>query len=486
MKYIKAFGLLLVSSLFISNIQAAPERECVGCNVVLIDSNGEAWGKEGASLCRIPKNCSGSKKPTTKTVETKTVDTKTPDSKSKDVKTQDTKVLPPAPASAPAEPNTNTHSNSNSNTNSNSNSNTNSNSNSNTSSNSNSNSNSSSSNNSGSNSNYNSSSNSSSNTNYNSGNNSNSNKNNNSGNNSNSNSGQNKPISKTRTATISNYNNASTNGGTKSENNLNSNQAPSRTLKPAPVNTSGPHQTNANGNMICNGCTVTATGGDNSLWGWEDENSCVIDENKCNVHVDSDSPPPPNEKAVQNHKKDSNGNLICNLCEITATGNDKASYWGWEDDASCIIDKVKCRLDDQSIAATKPVTRGKDGILICSFCEATETHADHSLWSVENGEICKILGSRCNINHTKLEWCKECSVTATGDDGALYGWENLQSCIINEQTCDLVDKTGKPVTGSSFINIVNSDQYDGAFSQKASFTSIVIASLIGLVIINIF
>jgi len=38
----------------------------------------------------------------------------------------------------------------------------------------------------------------------------------------------------------------------------------------------GPH-----GAPLCNGCTITGTGGDNSLWGWENNIACEIDTAKC-------------------------------------------------------------------------------------------------------------------------------------------------------------------------------------------------------------
>jgi len=32
---------------------------------------------------------------------------------------------------------------------------------------------------------------------------------------------------------------------------------------------------------MCNGCTITGTGGDQSLWGWENNTACEIDTGKC-------------------------------------------------------------------------------------------------------------------------------------------------------------------------------------------------------------
>jgi len=42
--------------------------------------------------------------------------------------------------------------------------------------------------------------------------------------------------------------------------------------------TYGPH-----GSPMCKGCVVTGTGGDKSLWGWENYTACEIDTKKCNA-----------------------------------------------------------------------------------------------------------------------------------------------------------------------------------------------------------
>lgn len=252
------------------------------------------------------------------------------------------------------------------------------------------------------------------------------------------------------------------------------------TVKAAPVNTSGPHQTDAKGNMICNGCTVTGTGNDLSLWGWEDETSCIIDTNKCKDVESAKAAPTPNAIALANHKKDKANNLICNQCNVTATGKDN-SLWGWEDEASCIIDNAKCGLSEP--AANKPAAanRGKDGILICSTCEVAETHSDTTLWNTENGEPCRVIGSRCHINSTPHGWCHGCVVTDTGGDGSLYGWENVQSCLINEQACGLSDKFGKPIVDG---NLGAEDS--GAVSQKVGVAGMTVASIVALFLANAF
>jgi len=330
MKFIQALGLLLASSLIVSNVEAATFPKCSECSVFATGKDGSLWGWENESFCKIPKKC------ITKATTTKV---KTTTKKTKKVTTTITSKV--------AATNTAT--------------------------------------------------------------------------------------SKKAEATSKVANTA----------------AATATANPSAASTSGPHQTNAQGQIVCNGCTVTGTGGDKSLWGWEDEKSCIIDQAKCQGKLTdgnkSSESNQPNATAVANHKKDASGNLICNECTVTATGGDQVSLWGYEDDASCVIDKVKCKLQDPtSTQEQKPVNRGKDGILICSSCVATETHADTTLWNFENGEKCRVIGSRCNINTTPHSWCSGCVVTGTGDDGALYGWENLQSCLINEQRCGWVDAQGKP------------------------------------------
>jgi hypothetical protein len=199
-------------------------------------------------------------------------------------------------------------------------------------------------------------------------------------------------------------------------------------------------ETDAQGNKICNGCVVTATGGSNDLWGWESETSCIIDLKKCEGKIDNEKAGLKDDgAAAANHKKDSQGNFICNGCDVTATGSEGVSLWGWEDNASCIIDNVKCNISvsPKTEKPSSPLLRGQDGILICSTCEYTLKMEDTTLWNEENGEKCRVIGSRCNINTTPHPWCTGCIVTGTGADGALYGWEMQASCLINEISCGL-------------------------------------------------
>jgi hypothetical protein len=225
------------------------------------------------------------------------------------------------------------------------------------------------------------------------------------------------------------------------------------------------HETDAKGNIVCNGCVVTGTGGDNSLWGWEDEKSCIINNTKCEGKLDEKKAEA--SAVVSNHKKDASGNVICNKCEVTATGGD-GSYWGWEDQASCIIDNTKCNLTPPK-SEQKALERGPDGVLICSTCEYTRIDPDTTTWNTENGEDCRVIGSRCGINTTPHPWCSGCVVTGTGNDGALYGWENNASCLINEVTCGIVSNHGEYGEASSSNS-----------QQKMTFLNYAICSLAAL------
>ncbi|KAL6590478.1 hypothetical protein U3516DRAFT_857021 [Neocallimastix sp. 'constans'] len=199
---------------------------------------------------------------------------------------------------------------------------------------------------------------------------------------------------------------------------------------------------NGNGNAICKSCVVTGTGGDGSLWGWEDNASCSIDKAKCEGKLEEND-----ASGNDSSSSGANDKVICNECMVTATGSD-GSLWGWENQASCVIDKAKCNFDEKK-PSQKPLERGPDGVLICSTCEYTRIDEDTTTWSTENGEDCRVIGSRCGINTTPHPWCNGCDVTGTGGDGALYGWENNGSCLINEITCKIVESTGNYVNVSS-------------------------------------
>jgi len=220
------------------------------------------------------------------------------------------------------------------------------------------------------------------------------------------------------------------------------------------------HKTDAKGNLVCNGCVVTATGGDKSLWGWENEKSCIIDEVACQGKLTEEKKEDTN--SAEGQKKDASGRLVCNGCTVTSTGGD-GTLWGLENEETCVIDTALCKLSTTEPKTTKQAERGSDGILICSTCEYTRLDDDTTTWNVENGEECRVIGSRCNFNKTPHPWCSGCVVTATGGDGALYGWENNNSCLINEIDCGFIKnpnaKPSSKVEASSATQIYASMYY---------------------------
>jgi len=189
--------------------------------------------------------------------------------------------------------------------------------------------------------------------------------------------------------------------------------------------------------IYCKGCDVTATGDDGSLWGWEDEKSCQINEEACKNNTD---------KPADNGNNTSTEKIYCKGCEVTATGGD-GSLWGWENEKSCQINEEACKNKPADNGNTTQVEK-----IICKGCDVTATGGDGSLWGWENEKSCQINEEACknkpadNGNTTQVEKiiCKGCDVTATGGDGSLWGWENEKSCMIDAKACKLEEATEKP------------------------------------------
>jgi len=113
----------------------------------------------------------------------------------------------------------------------------------------------------------------------------------------------------------------------------------------------GPH-----GAPMCKGCTVTGTGGDRSLWGWENNVACEINTSKCKVSTTT------KKTTSKTTKKGPHGSPICTGCTVTGTGGDK-SLWGWENNKACEIDTAKCGKKKTTVkksskkATTKKATK---------------------------------------------------------------------------------------------------------------------------------
>ncbi|ORX50075.1 glycoside hydrolase [Piromyces finnis] len=213
-----------------------------------------------------------------------------------------------------------------------------------------------------------------------------------------------------------------------------------------------------NKKVYCEGCNVTGTGGDGSLWGWENEKACEINVVLCELATGDDGSYWGWENGTSCKidkiacgfiSEDDNiddsilDNSYCGGCDVTATGDD-GSYWGWENGKSCEIDKIACGFisEDDNINDTFFDTN------YCRGCDITATGADGSYWSWENGKSCEIDKVMCGLNKNESiendyidninsHYCKGCTVTSTGGDGSLWGWESKGSCEINKKLCGL-------------------------------------------------
>jgi len=203
-----------------------------------------------------------------------------------------------------------------------------------------------------------------------------------------------------------------------------------------------------NKKVYCEGCDVTATGGDGSLWGWENEKSCEIDKDACGFN----SGKPVN---INDDKPTDNGNNTqtefpyCKGCDVTATGDD-GSLWGWENEKSCKIDAKACELD-----SGKPVDNGNDTpteFPYCKGCDVTATGDDGSLWGWENEKSCKIDAKACNSNEEPIvepskckfeslgyKCCTHC-ISVTEDADGLWGVENGEWCGISDECSAITEK----------------------------------------------
>jgi len=220
------------------------------------------------------------------------------------------------------------------------------------------------------------------------------------------------------------------------------------------------------GKVYCKGCVVTATGDDGSLWGWEDEKSCIVDEKIC-----KDGEEKPSEN---NDNNEDDGKIYCKGCVVTATGGDN-SLWGWEDQKSCQINEKKCKNKEENPSENNDDNED-DGKIYCKGCVVTATGGNNSLWGWENQKSCQINEKKCknkeenpseNNEDEGINYCKGCVVTATGDNGSLWGWEDQKSCQINEKKCKSEEE--KPSGNNNGDGESKKLQYFGVNESSAEF-----------------
>jgi hypothetical protein len=179
-----------------------------------------------------------------------------------------------------------------------------------------------------------------------------------------------------------------------------------------------------NKKVYCKGCVVTGTGGDGSLWGWENEKSCEIDVATCGLDGNGGSEDKPEEQQ-------DDGKIYCKGCEVTATGGDN-SLWGWENQKSCQIDVKACGLDGNGDSEDKPSSTCKFealGYKCCSNCIAV-FEDDDGYWGSENNEWCGITEEcvksydECWSNKSGYPCCDSCDIyldDETGKWGVMNG-----------------------------------------------------------------
>ncbi|ORX79140.1 hypothetical protein BCR32DRAFT_38270 [Anaeromyces robustus] len=227
-------------------------------------------------------------------------------------------------------------------------------------------------------------------------------------------------------------------------------------------------ETNINYNY-CTSCQIYATGKDGSLWGWENDNPCKI-RNKCISNNNTNKTNNNNSSTTNNvntNNNNNNTNNTNNNNNNTINNNDAVVNNEAQNKESLISDNTltqnitvtenqnqgqgqgqgqKQNNNNKTISklfedVTVPL-RDRNNTLICSFCDYERKIEDTSLWAVENGEDCRVVGSICSINTTPHPWCSGCVVTGTGGESSLYGWEHNAPCLIDENVCNLATNRG--------------------------------------------
>jgi len=186
-----------------------------------------------------------------------------------------------------------------------------------------------------------------------------------------------------------------------------------------------------NKKTYCEGCVVTGTGGDGSLWGWENEKACQIDVETCK------------DKPADKPTEEASDDGMCKGCVVTATGGG-GSLWGWENEKSCRIDEKKCNGSSTDEPTEKPTEKPAEtcqfaidqGYKCCSHCVFI-VEEDGGLWGADNGDWCGI-SDECQKSYEKC-WsarhgypcCDSCDVFETdelGDWGVMDGnWCGIPS-----------------------------------------------------------
>jgi len=145
-----------------------------------------------------------------------------------------------------------------------------------------------------------------------------------------------------------------------------------------------------NGFPYCQYCEVGATGGDGSLWGWENEQSCVVDYGHCKNEKPKTTTTTTTKKTTTTTKKSQPTNDVCfsiNLgykccsgCDIVYVDQD--GNWGVENDQWCGI-KNSCNA--QSCWSESL------GFPCCQNTKEVYYTDNDGNWGVENNNWCGII-----------------------------------------------------------------------------------------------
>jgi len=174
----------------------------------------------------------------------------------------------------------------------------------------------------------------------------------------------------------------------------------------------GPH-----GSPMCKGCTVTGTGGDRSLWGWENNRACEIDTKKCKVSATK------NSASKTSSKKGPHGSPLCSGCTVTGTGGDR-SLWGWENNRACEIDTSKCSTKKKTTKKTtkkptkkttkKSSAKANNNVKKTTKKTTTKKATVTKKTNNNSGNSIQVIGSRRNGKTTRYWDCCKPSCSWAG------------------------------------------------------------------------
>ncbi|ORX78865.1 hypothetical protein BCR32DRAFT_206393 [Anaeromyces robustus] len=209
-----------------------------------------------------------------------------------------------------------------------------------------------------------------------------------------------------------------------------------------------------NGFPYCEYCEVGATGGDGSLWGWENEQSCVVVYGHCkekgsgsnnnnqpktttttkNNNNNQPKTTTTNKKPAPTSDIAPNGYPYCVNCVVTATGGD-GSLWGWENEKSCVVDYDYCNKKNEPEPEPEPETTTcfsvNLGFKCCSGCNVIYTDNDGD-WGVENDQWCGIpdecKSNQCWSEKLGYQCCKSTKDIVFTDNDGNWGIENGNWC----------------------------------------------------------